>query len=119
MELINVSEAILNKIHLLEKGRKELSTRSQARAEAIANYEKQVGIVMLKLRNNAIKTHEEYPCENLPATLVEKIARSICYQEKLNAEQADTEFKLAMKALDVIQSEVSCYQSLNRVQTEV
>jgi hypothetical protein len=119
MELQKVSEEILNKIHLLEIGRKELKSRGLNKAMHSAEYEKVIGITMLKLKNNSIKTYEEYPCENLPATLIEKVARLICWEHKLNMDTAEVEYKNAVVGIHAIESELNGFQSINRVQQDI
>jgi hypothetical protein len=119
MELQKVSEEILNKIHLLEAGRKELKSRGLHKAANSAEYEKIVGITMLKLRNNAINEFEGMPCQNLPAGMIEKVARSICWEHKLNMDTAEVEYKNAVVGIHCIESETNAYQSINRVQADI
>jgi hypothetical protein len=119
MELQKVSEEILNKIHLLEVGRKELKGRGLNKAAHSAEYEKVLGITMLKLRNNAIDEFEGMPCQNLPAGMIEKVARSICWEAKLNMDTAEVEYKNAVVGIHAIESEMNGLQSLNKYLTEV
>ena len=119
MEVIEISQKIVEKIALLEKGREQLKDRAKRKAQTTANYEKDLAITIIKLRNNAIKTWEEYSCENLPVTLIEKIAKGICYQSKLNMEQSEAEYKNAIVGLNTIQAELNGYQSMNRHLQEV
>jgi len=119
MELFAVSSKIQEKINLLETGRKELSKRSQKRAEKVANYEKELGITILKLKNNAIKEYEGMSCENLPATVIEKIAKSIVWADKLEAELAETEYKNAVVGIHCVESELNGYQSIFKHLTEI
>ena len=114
MELMQLSEKIEIRIKMLADGRNLLAEHSMNRAKSIANYEKVLGITYLKLRNNAIKTHEDYPCEDLPVGMIEKVAKSICYQEKLNMETFEASYKVILTKLTVIQAEMNALQSINR-----
>ena len=119
MELIKVAQEIESKIKLLETGRKELKDRGLKKAETVAEYEKELGITMLKLRNGAIKTHEGYKCDDLPVTMIEKVAKSICWKSKLEMDKAEVEFKIATIGMQAIQNEMNGYQSIHRYQTEI
>ena len=114
MELIEVAQNIRESIRLLGIGRKGLRDRSEARANAIGNYEKEVGLTIMKLKNGVAFEIDGEKITNPPATLTEKIARAICYKSKIDSERADTEYKLAMKGLDVLQAELNGWQSINR-----
>lgn len=119
MEVVEISQKIVEKIALLEKGREQLRERASKKAITMAEYEKDLAIAILKLRNKAIKTWEEYNYETLPITLIEKVAKGICYQSKLNMEQAEAEYKNAIVGLSSIQAELNGFQSLNRYLEEV
>jgi hypothetical protein len=119
MELFAVSSKIQEKINLLEAGRKELYKRSQKRAEKMANYEKVLGITILKLKNNAIKDYDGMSCENLPATILEKVAKSMVWSDKLEVELAETKYKNAVVGLNCLESEMNGYQSIQKYQTEI
>ena len=119
MEVIEISQKIVEKIALLEKGREQLRERATKKAHTMAKYEKNLAITIIKLRNNAITTWEEYNCENLPTTLIEKIAKGMCYQEKIDMEQSEAEYKNAIVGLSTIQAELNGFQSMNRYLQEV
>ncbi len=114
MEVLEVAQRIESKIKLLEKGRDMLHELSAQRAMKIAQYDCQLGITIIKLRNGVAMKHQDQTIKDPPATVTEKIAKSICWQERLDMEQADTEYKLAVKKLDCVQAELNGYQSINR-----
>ena len=114
MEVIEISQKIEHHISLLAKARQELGERGKNRAYAIAEYEKVVGMTLLKLKNNAIQEHEGFPVTGLPTTILEKVARSICWKEKLSLEQNETEYKNAVVCMRALEAELSAYQTINR-----
>lgn len=114
----DVADQIEAKIKLLEAGRKELQSRSDKRAKAIGDYERILGLIMMKLNNGIEYTLDGVKIQNPPATITEKIARAICYQSKINMEKADTEYKLAIKAMDALQAELNGWQSINKFLAE-
>jgi hypothetical protein len=114
MDLIEISKRITEKIQLLEKGRGLLHTRATRKATATANYEKALALTMVKLKMNAIDQVFGYDMENMPATLIEKVARGLVYAEKLEMELAIDEYKSAIVGMNAIESELNGYQSINR-----
>ena len=114
MEIIDVAKRINDKILLLEKGRGELRSRSISAAETTAEYEKQMAITLLKLENGVIDSWEGYDCKGIAKSNMDKIARGICWQARLNMDKADKEYRLTVVKLDTIKSELNGLQSINR-----
>ena len=114
MEVLEVASRIETKIKLLEKGRGQLQELASRRAVKIAQYDCQLGITIIKLRNGVAMKAGGETVKDPPATTTEKIAKAICWQERLDMEQADAEYKLAVKKLDCVQAELNGYQSINR-----
>jgi len=118
MELIKIAELIESKIKTLERGRHELEPRAKAKAEAIANYEKALAKKLIQLKNGITFQLDGETIENPPATLSEKIARGLCYDEKIKSELAEAQYKNAVIGLQTIQAELNGLQSINRYLSE-
>ena len=114
MELIELNNAIESKIKILEKMRTEIKSRAEQKANTISEYDKQLAITIIKLKNNNIKEWEGEEIVNLPATLIEKIAKGICSQSRNNMEIADGMYKSVISNIDSVQAELNGYQSINR-----
>jgi len=119
MEMIEVAQTIEAKIRLLEKMRVEIRDRAIAKAEMGAIYDKAMALTILKLKNGAITEFAGEPIGGLPATVLEKIARGICWSEKLEADKADGLYKSLISNIDSVQSELNGWQSVNRYLKEV
>lgn len=119
MQAVEVAKQIEVKIQLLEKGRGMLLPLALERANKLAEYDKTLAIIILKLRNGQEMTFEGQPVKELPVTLTEKVAKGICWQEKLASETADTEYVLAVKKLQTVESELQGYQSIFRHLSEM
>lgn len=114
MELIQVSKAIQEKILELSRGRNELKNRAKKKAENIANYERCLAIMMLKLKNGEEIEFDGEKIKNPQTTIIEKLARGICWREKLAMEQAEAEYKNAIVGMKAIEAELNGFQSINR-----
>ena len=118
MELTDVSKKIEIYIDLLSKGRSELQERSKRRAETIAEYEKDLAITIIKLKNGVMMTLETEQILLPPASTAEKIARGICWKEKLAMEQSDAEYRNAIAGMRALEAQLNGYQSIYRHQSQ-
>jgi len=114
MELIQVAQQIENKIKTLEKGRALLQERATNKAETDAIYDKAMAKTLIQLKNGIKFTLDEQVIENPPASYCEKIARGICWNEKLAMNLAEAEYKNAIEGLRCIEAELNGWQSINR-----
>lgn len=114
MEIIQVSQQIELKIKTLEKGRALLQERATNKAETDALYDKAMAKTLIQLKNGVKFTLDDQVIENPPASYCEKIARGICWNEKLAMNLADAEYKNAIEGLRCIEAELNGWQSINR-----
>jgi len=103
MEIIEIAKKIEEKIKLLEKGRQTLAIKAKEKAEAIAEYDKKMAKTIIQMKN-----------EGMPITLIERIAKGICWKEKLTKELAEAEYKNATVKMEAVMAELNGYQSINR-----
>ena len=115
MSVIEISLQIEQKIKLLESGRKIINERATKKAQAISDYERAIAVTILKLKNNQITEWDGQSLDSkLPANLIEKIAKGICWEEKLVVERAEGYYKAAVTGMHSIMAELNGLQSLNR-----
>ena len=111
-ELFRVAQQIENRIQALSVGRKELASRTKSKAGAISNYERAIAITIIQLKNGIEFTLEGSVVRNPIASIAEKIAKGICWKEKLDMEQAEGEYKAAIVGMQALQAELCGYQSI-------
>ena len=115
LDLITVSNEIKKKIDELDKMRALIRDRGEAKAQSIAEYEKAIAKTIIQLRHGV-----EFDIDGIstgtgiPATLIEKTARGICWQERLEQERCEALYKSVIINIDVAQAQLNAYQSLNR-----
>lgn len=114
MELMKVQREIESKIDSLEKGRVQLYDAGNKKALTLAEFKKSVAITMLKLRNGKILEFEGEPIKDVPATIMEKVAEGICWNELYKKESAETLYKSMVVNLDCLESELNGLQSVNK-----
>lgn len=114
MHVIDVAKRIEQKITLLEKARGTLEGLANDKALTAALYDKDLAIEIMKLKSGKIASLEGESIKDPPATIIEKIARGICWESKLRADQAEALYKVAITKLETVQSELNGYQSIYR-----
>ena len=114
MEAIDVAKKIESKISMISKMRGQLADRAERKSIAISTYEKILAITMIKLKNGEEMILEGQLIINPQATILEKIAKGLCWKEKLELELAESSYKSLITNLDCIQAELNGLQSINK-----
>jgi len=114
MELLNISEEIKQKVKLLENMRAEIRERAERKSAALADYNKQMAITIIKLKNKSITEWEGEEIKATASNEIEKIAKGMCWEAKLEKEKATALYKALISNIDAVQAELNGYQSINR-----
>lgn len=115
---IDIADQIELKIRQLDKAQDLLKERSEKRAETSADYDKAVAVVLIGLRNGKSYELNGVAIQDPPASIMEKVARGICWQEKLNMDLAEGQYKSLITGIEMIQSQLMGWQSIYKFQSE-
>ena len=114
MELIKLSEQMKSLIDDLSALRKGLKVFGLQKSESIANYERSIARTIIQLKNGVKFDLDGQEIQNPPTTITEKIAKGICWQEKLKAEESEMLYKSLITNIEVIKAQLNALQSINR-----
>ena len=114
-----VAKLIEEKIRLLEQGRKRLEKDGFNKSETTALYDKALAVTLIRLKNGEALELDGVIIQSPPASTAEKIAKGLCYQEKINVELAEVTYKNTIVKIETIQQELNAYQSLYKNQIEI
>ena len=114
MEPLTIAKAINNRIQELERLRAILEPLAQKKASASADYEKTLAITIVGLKNGKEFGLGDAIIKESSVTLVEKVARGICWQEKLAMDSAESAYKNTLKIIELTESQLNGYQSIFR-----
>ncbi|KKM95941.1 hypothetical protein LCGC14_1183120 [marine sediment metagenome] len=114
MEIVNIAQEIEKKVKALELGRDILKEYAHNKANTIGEYEKKIAITLIKLRNGTEFELDGAKIKNPPVSIMEKIAKGICFQGKIDMEVAEAEYKNGIVGMSAISSELNGYQSIFR-----
>lgn len=113
-DVLLIAHEIEAKIKEIDQARKLLGKRAKRKSEAISEYDKQLAITIIKIKNGEVMEFEGKLLLKLPAVTYEKIARGICWKEKLELETAEALYKNVIVTLQALQAELNGYQSIFR-----
>ncbi len=119
MNVSDIAIAIEKRINALEEGRKMLNELSSCRAVAIADYDKAMALTIMKLRNGIEFNLDGVTIKDPPVTILEKIAKGLCWESRLRLEESEAQYKSAITKLEILQAQLMGYQSIYRHQSEV
>lgn len=114
MEPIDMAEKILDMNSMLEKMRAEIKNRSVKKANTISEYDKSLALTIIKLRNGVEVPFEGEVVKDPPVTILEKIAKGICWKERLEMETHDAEYKSLITNIETLKAQLNGLQSVNR-----
>ena len=113
-DVLTNKERIEEKIFELEQERGKLEQAAQERALAISHYDRAIALVLLRMKNGLIQKFEGEEVGNVSVTNQEKIAKGICWRERLRLEEAESMYKSLVSNIDSIKAELNGLQSINR-----
>ena len=114
MDLITIRNKIEENLKLLRATSRELKIRSQDKANAKGEYEKQLAIAMLRLRQGEPEFIESISAEWQSVSGLERIAKGLCYKESIALDLAESAYKNAVIGIQTVQVEINALQSILR-----
>lgn len=119
-DILTNAKNIQTLINLIEEEIEKLEDASIMKANGIANYDRELAITILKIRNGMIKSMIDesgnpVSIDNLPATLIIPVAKGICYKVSLDKEAWENEYKSIITKIDARKAQLNGYQSINKV----
>jgi len=114
MELIQVAKSIELKIEELDKLRDQLADIAQDRARATAAYDKEIAKTLIRLRNGDSFEIEAYKVEAPPVSIMDKVAKGLCWEGKLKMDMSETMYKNLLVKIEIVKAQLNAFQSIQR-----
>ena len=114
MEVTKVAQEIENKIILLDKMKVEIKSRSEKKATTSADYDKKIAITIMGLQSGKEYELDGEKIQNPTATITEKLAKGICWKEKLEMDKAEGLYKSLLSNIEATKAQLNGWQSINR-----
>jgi hypothetical protein len=113
-DIIEISKQIEAKIREIDKIRSQIKQRGEEKAQTASDYDKAMAMTLIGLENGKVYTLDGYTINDPPKSIMEKTARGICWQEKLEADKAEANYKSIISNLEAVKSQLNALQSLNK-----
>lgn len=114
MDIIQVKDSIEKLIKEIGYCRREIESRGQAKAKAVSNYDRKLAITLANLRHTESYELLGKTYKTPPVTILEKIAKGICFEERLAMEIAESGYKAVISNLEALKAQLNAYQSIFR-----
>lgn len=111
-DLLAVAKRIEGKITELEKGRELLRSVGEKEATLSAYYDKSIAVWTMKLLNGVPAELDGVKVVNPQKNQVGKLAKGLCFQEKIDMDLAKAEHKRIAQKLSCIKAELNALQSI-------
>jgi len=112
MDIVLIAEQIEKYILRINREKDKLPELAKRKAETLAEYERQLAITILRLKNGDISSFEGQEVGSLPATLIEKTAKGMCWKERLETDFAEANYKAVITNIQALEAQLNGYQSL-------
>jgi hypothetical protein len=113
-ELIAISEQIQKKIQEIDSIRKEIKTRGEDKARTESEYDKAITVTLIRLKNGYAFELDGMTIQNPGISIMDKLAKGLCWQQKRDMEVADAMYKSVISNLEAVKAQVNALQSLNK-----
>jgi len=114
MDIITLTEQIQKKINEIDMIRMQIKERGENKSQTIGEYEREIAVTIIKLKNGIEFEVDGQKIQNPQVTILEKIARGICWDKKIEMEKADAAYKSIIVNLEAVEAQLNAFQSLNR-----
>lgn len=112
MDLIQVSQEIIKLQQTLKKMGRHIKDRIVKRAKLESEYDKALAVTIIELKSGVTKELGGKSITSPPVTLIPKISVGLCWQEKLNTDTAEAEYKSLMANIDNVKTQITALQSI-------
>ena len=119
MEALEIAKQIQDKIEELELLKKELPEAIYKQGKSASEYDKQLALIVIRLRNGSEFEFEGHTIKNPPVSIIERIAKGICYKSALDRDMAEGKLKAIDSAIKTTMAQLNGFQSINRYLTEL
>ena len=114
MDLIEIQKQLQIEVKQLNKALNTIKERSHIKTQTHALYAKELAKTIISLRNGIEFKIEDQTIKNPPASVLEKIAKGICWESQLNMEQSEISYKNCLTGIQIIQTKITALQSMNK-----
>ena len=113
-EIIDVSQAILEKIDEIEKLKKTHKDIIDRASEAMSSYDRELALTIVRLRNGVAIPIGDEIVKDPPALLIERLAKGIVWEKKLESDRLQGYLSGIKSNLMATQAQLNGLQSINR-----
>jgi len=112
MDVISVARRIQECVDRLQGSEAAMKDAARARAVAIAEYDRDLGVCVAKLNLGEVVMVEDKAIQNPTATTTKELAKGAVWKSRFALEKADAHYKVVMAKIDSIKAMLIGLQSI-------
>lgn len=114
MEVIRIADEMLSRINDLSESKRILPSLAEKKTTKEAAYEKEIAITIASLINGKEFILDGRTIKDPPNAVLEKLARGICWEKKLEMSMSEASYKNELEIIDLTKAQLNALQSINR-----
>lgn len=114
MDIIETKDCIESLIKEIGKCRREIEDKGKAKAKAISDYDRKLAVTLATLRNSENYELAGQTYKVPPVTILDKIAKGLCADERYELEVADSGYRATLSNLQALLAQCNAFQSILR-----
>jgi len=114
-DIMTNADKVEDKIKELTSLTSYLTAAAENKSNAICEYDRQIAITTLKLKNGVIKEWEGQEIDKLPVTLIPIVAKGICFKFSFDREMYDSMYKGIITQIEAVKAQLNGFQSLLKI----
>lgn len=113
-DLIQISEQITKKIKEIDAIRAEIKQRGEEKAKTSSVYDMEIAKYLIGLKNGREYELSGEKIKDPPASIMEKTAKGLAWEEKLLMDTAEANYKSCISNLEAVKAQLNGLQSIFR-----
>ena len=114
MDVVKIAVAIQDIIAELGEHRKAIDEAANAKAIAIAEYDRDVAISLVRLKLGEGVEIDGKLVKDPPVGMIDKLAKGACWEACLKKEVAEAKYKSTVTKMEVLMAQLNGFQSVFR-----
>lgn len=110
-ELVKTMDVLMRQIGIF---RKQLEGLGSDKAQTIAQYDRKICTTLVGLREGESYRIGDKEIKQLPVSILDKVAKGICWEERLQMELADAKYKACITNIEALKALLNAHQSIYR-----
>jgi len=113
-DLPQIAQTIQAIVEQIGSFRRQLEGLGGDKAQTLAQYDRKICTTLVGLREGESYKIGEKKIKQLPVSILDKVAKGICWEERLQMELAEAKYKACITNIEALKAQLNAQQSIYR-----